>query len=526
MIRIFPLFCFSVFCLNLNAHPGLDHEKTSLKTWQITSAHKTIEAYFLMLKNRIIYLEDAQQQVLKYPLSALAPNDQIYAVQKFEQIEKLNAPAEIKSDAWMGLFYKSMWLAFGFFAISGALFFFRLIKIKLNYYFAILILCSAFFSFRTKLLLGTDPKFIDSVFSPFKPNVKTHWDNQYFYVEGLGLPTHPMMSGITSWQQQFPIPQCYTGANAWSIPLNPVVAVTPIPTAKNFFKGAIGIAANGIPVFNALNNRGEDSYLIGELDKYGGHCGRADDYHYHIAPLGLDSINADILPIAFALDGFAVYGNQEPDGTLMKTLDTNHGHNLTGVYHYHGTKTYPYMVGNMVGVVTKDSTDQIVPQAQTKPIRQAGAPLNGAVIINDPSTGTNAYSLTYTLNNQTYTVNYSWTNAGAYTFNFVSPTGNTTTSNFTAQICSLSTDVDDIFLNESFIKIYPNPAKSGFSLDLSSPYNFNDINSITILDMQGKLVSKINGYKNFIETPNFTSGIYFIKIQFSFAQLTKKLMIE
>ena len=329
-----------------------------------------------------------------------------------------------------------------------------------------------FLSFMPKPVLGTDPAFIDSAFIPFKSKVKTRWDSQYFYVEDLGLPSHPMMKGITNWQQQVPIQQCYVGTNAWSIPLNPVIAATPTPTATNFFKGAVAVAANGIPIFNALNNRGEDSYLIGELDQYGGHCGKADDYHYHTAPLSLDSINADILPIAFALDGFAVYASKEPNGAAMTTLDANHGHYLNGVYHYHGTTNYPYLVGNMVGVVTKDATDQIIPQAQTKPVRPAGNPLNGATITNLQSTGTNAYTLTYTLNNQTYTVNYSWTNT-TYTFTWNSPTS-TVTNTYTGQVCTFSTGINKLFGDDKNLNIYPNPAKTGFSLALSSPFNVND----------------------------------------------------
>jgi len=45
-------------------------------------------------------------------------------------------------------------------------------------------------------------------------------------------------------------------------------------------KGAVAIAPNGVPIFNPLNNTGEDAYAIGELDQWGGHCGKADDYHY------------------------------------------------------------------------------------------------------------------------------------------------------------------------------------------------------------------------------------------------------
>jgi hypothetical protein len=129
--------------------------------------------------------------------------------------------------------------------------------------------------------------FLDSAFDAYRPAVTTRSDNTWYYVESNGIPSHGMMVGITSWQQQVPIPQAYSGTNAWSIPLQPVYASVPLSTRTHLMKGAVAIAINGIPIFNALNNRGEDAYLIGELDQWGGHCGRADDYHYHAAPIHL-----------------------------------------------------------------------------------------------------------------------------------------------------------------------------------------------------------------------------------------------
>ena len=239
----------------------------------------------------------------------------------------------------------------------------------------------------------------------------------------------------------------------------------------------------------------------------------------------MDSINADILPIAFALDGFAVYAGKEPNGLIMNTLDANHGHYLNGVYHYHATLTYPYAIGNMVGVVTKDATDQIIPQAQTMPIRPAGNPLAGATITNNQPNGTNGFNLTYKLNNQNYNINYSWTAAGAYTFNFVSPTA-TTTSNYTGKICTITSPTDELSARDILVKIYPNPTKTGFSLDLNSPFNVNDVKSISIFDLKGSLLYQTKEYKSFIEIPHYTEGVYFVKIQFSTSQLTKKLVVK
>ena len=115
------------------------------------------------------------------------------------------------------------------------------------------------------------PPEIAAAFEPFaKMNaLRYRQDNRFFYVESNGMPDHPMMIGIRAWQQQVPLPQLYTGANAWQIPLIPVPAKEPLSTKNRFLRGAIALAVNGIPIFNPLNNRGDDAYLFGELDEYG-----------------------------------------------------------------------------------------------------------------------------------------------------------------------------------------------------------------------------------------------------------------
>jgi hypothetical protein len=267
----------------------------------------------------------------------------------------------------------------------------------------------------------TNTASIDSAFTAFKPAISTSWDDTYFYIASNGIPSHNMMVGITSWQQQVPITQPYSGTNSWSIPLQPAYATIPLSTKTNLMKGAVAVAVNGIPIFNALNNRGEDSYKIGELDNWGGHCGRGDDYHYHAAPLHLSSTNG-LKPIAYAVDGFAVFGSKEPDGTSMMTLDTCHGHSVSnGVYHYHGTTDYPYVVGAMKGKVNLDPAttapeNQVIPQAFTKPVRPATSPLSGAVITDFTAVGTNGYLLTYKRGTKNGYVKYSWDASNKYTF--------------------------------------------------------------------------------------------------------------
>jgi len=57
-------------------------------------------------------------------------------------------------------------------------------------------------------------------FNLFAPAVRTRADAQWLFVESDGMPHAPLestqMKGITSWQQQVPMPQNYTGANAQS----------------------------------------------------------------------------------------------------------------------------------------------------------------------------------------------------------------------------------------------------------------------------------------------------------------------
>jgi hypothetical protein len=389
---------------------------------------------------------------------------------------------------------------------------------------------SLLFSFKAKTPLPplTNPLFVDSAFIPFKPNVYTRWNNTSFYVESKGIPTtHNMMIGITGWQQQFPIPQCYIGANAWTIPLNPENATTPVPVnAAHFSKGAIAIAANGIPIFNPYTNTGVDAFLDGQLDNWGGHCGRADDYHYHTAPLHLYGTTPSTRPIAFGLDGYAVYGNIEPNGAAMLPLDANHGHlGTNGAYHYHGTAAAPYMIGNMVGVVTEDANFQIIPQAQANPIRPAGNPLRGAVITNCVANGTNGYTLTYTLAGVTYTVMYNWTTAGVYTFNYTNPSSTSTYNGFLP--CKVTSAIHDYLgeENKSFT-IFPNPTSQEFSIQLNNNIQVNEVLNTTILSATGQEVFSKNAYQSKIKTENFAKGVYFVLIKTSRGNFSSKLVIQ
>ena len=246
-------------------------------------------------------------------------------------------------------------------------------------------------------------------FAAFSSSVKVFKEGKYYLVESNGIPAHQMMVGIKSWQQQVPTIQNYAGSNAWSIPIKPVIAAKSISAKDHFLRGAIAIAVNGVPIFNALNNRGDDALLAGELDDWGGHCGRADDYHYHIAPTHLQTIVGKKVPIAYALDGFPIYGLTEVDGKKVTGLDSLNGHfDAKKNYHYHASAKYPYINGGFKGVV-KEIDGQVDPQAVTKAFRPAGEPLKGAIITGLERTGESAFDLKYSINGADYHVKYSAT---------------------------------------------------------------------------------------------------------------------
>jgi hypothetical protein len=277
-----------------------------------------------------------------------------------------------------------------------------------------------------------DKKQLEDLFANFKDdNVALSSDDNYFYIATNAFPSHPMMVGITAWQQQVPLPQPYTGKNSWKLPLKPVVADKPISTKKALFRGAIAVAVNGVPIFNALNNRGEDAFLAGELDEYGGHCGRGDDYHYHIAPVHLEKTVGIGKPIGYALDGFPLYGYKDADGKEPKDLDEFNGrYEKDGSYRYYSTKKYPYINGGLRGVVTVKN-DQIEPQPKDSPLRPAGNPLRGAKITKfERDDKKSQYTLTYELKGGTYTVKYTIADDKSVKFVFTDPKEKETTETY------------------------------------------------------------------------------------------------
>ncbi len=258
--------------------------------------------------------------------------------------------------------------------------------------------------------------------------VSYRWDDDYFYIESDGVPSHPTIAGITMWQQQIGLPQNYSGDNSFRIPLNPQLSDSPLSVLTNIppaFTAAMGVAVNGIPIFPAYNNRIEDTVAIGEVDDFGGHSGRGDDYHYHGAPLHLVDIVGIENPIAYGFDGFPLYGLPEAHGSEVMRLDEFNGQfDDDGNYHYHATEEFPYHFGGLRGEIETDPQSGRVIQPRDSPVRSAGTPLRGAEVTTWEQLSENGYAVTYELSGQEYLVEWSWdVDTRDIVFSFTDPDG-------------------------------------------------------------------------------------------------------
>ncbi len=362
-------------------------------TWTIEKTRRHFHGSFLSADETIAKFETSSGKVLEVPRRDLIQADGKWITDRLESIRNINQNNPV-----------------------------RFVKIEME----------PELSSTAEFLGIEDAPAIFEHFKPFEKTLGLRWDSDYFYVESNGIPDHPMMVGITAWQQQVPLPQAYTGRNAWRIPLHPKPAQKPMSAKNNFFRGAIALAVNGIPIFNPIKNDGKtDTLLAGELDQWGGHCGRADDYHYHIAPIHLEPIVGKGKPIGYALDGYPIYGYQ--DAQDNQPLDWINGHkDKQGNYHYHATEKYPYINGGFYGQVL-ERDGQVDPQPRAESPRPALPPMRGAKIVGFEEISPKNYQLTYEVSGRKGYVRYTLQENGAVAFEFQDPSGKLTKDTDTAR---------------------------------------------------------------------------------------------
>ncbi len=206
----------AIFAAPLQAHEGGHGDGTgSTRTWSLTNG-KHLHGTFIEANDRTVKLMTVAGEITTLEISELTQSQRLWVARKRQEINDLNATPKVK---------------------------------------------------LVTQVRGPDESSnkqapaIASSFKAFEKSVKVRWDNNFLFVESNGIPDHSMMVGIRAWQQQVPLPQSYFGDNAWRIPLHPVPAKNPATAKGRFLRGAIALAVNGIPIFNPLNNRGDDAYL-------------------------------------------------------------------------------------------------------------------------------------------------------------------------------------------------------------------------------------------------------------------------
>lgn len=137
-----------------------------------------------------------------------------------------------------------------------------------------------------------------------------------------------------------------------TVPARPATAAS--PGCVNM--GAIGVLADGVALFNALDAQGRDAAAHEVLDGCDGHPERTGQYHHHEVPSCLltRAAGASTL-VGYALDGFGIYVERRPNGALLTNADLDACHGRTSpvawdgetveLYHYVATAEYPYTVG-------------------------------------------------------------------------------------------------------------------------------------------------------------------------------------
>lgn len=122
-------------------------------------------------------------------------------------------------------------------------------------------------------------------------------------------------------------------------PLHVKAPLSPSTTNTTMGLGAVGMAIDGVAIFDNQAAPGDDIFTeAGSFDQCGGHPAPGGQYHFHGEPYAISSDDASLIGVL--RDGYFVYGRRDADGSLP-TLDARGGHvgttadSTTPVYHYH-----------------------------------------------------------------------------------------------------------------------------------------------------------------------------------------------
>ncbi len=200
---------------------------------------------------------------------------------------------------------------------------------------------------------------VPTLFQKFQSTVTATLDGNQIVLRSNGLPDH----ASPYWPSANALYEAPSGGMMLApntiatqnltlrVPASPAVA-----TASDTPLGPIGLAVNGVAIFNQYAaGRSPLAAEILTFDRFNGHPQQSGQYHYHVEPLWLTGKNGTSSLIGVLLDGFPVYGPRESDGSFPSGLDSCNGHThatadvASGTYHYHVTATTPYISGCFKG---------------------------------------------------------------------------------------------------------------------------------------------------------------------------------
>ena len=144
-------------------------------------------------------------------------------------------------------------------------------------------------------------------------------------------------------------------AVALTLPADPQLAAQPSCVPM----GMIGVALNGVAIFNALDALGRDAVAHEVQDLCSGHPEPRGTYHYHGPSPCLPGETQNEQLIGYAIDGFGIYSMYDANGRELSDADLDPCHGRTSVvefdgrpqniYHYVLTREYPYTIGCFMG---------------------------------------------------------------------------------------------------------------------------------------------------------------------------------
>jgi hypothetical protein len=96
-----------------------------------------------------------------------------------------------------------------------------------------------------------------------------------------------------------------------------------------------------------------------------------------------------------------------------------------------------------------------------------------------------------------------------YTLTGIDANGCSNTSNITVQV-NLCTGINTVANNSSDIKVFPNPSKGEFVIEMGTSYD----KSVEVVDFTGKVVysTKTNNAKINVNINNYAAGVYYVKV--------------